>query len=78
LASVLAYLRPDRIVRPHYIGDGLVGCPMQGVDVDVETCLRCVRLREVVAETARPYIVCDGVAPEPPVSVLEVVPPTGA
>lgn len=74
---MLEYVRPTRVVRRHYIGNGLVGCPIQGADVDVEECLRCLRLREVVRER-RPYVVCEGVPREMPRPILELVPPHGS
>ncbi len=57
----------------HYVGDGMVGCPIRDRDLDVETCMRCPRLREFVSDP-QPFVVCDGVTRESPLTLLGATP----
>jgi hypothetical protein len=47
----------DHGVRAFVDGER-VGCPLRGVDVDVEECLGCDKLLRLVDDD-RPYLVCD-------------------
>jgi hypothetical protein len=72
---VMPFLATRASGRRHYVADGFVGCPRQGLDADVESCLRCRALESVAADRA--YIVCEGVAPPPADVPLEVSLPAG-
>ena len=36
-----------------------VGCPLRGVDVEIDECLTCGKLRNIV-EDDLPYVICGG------------------
>lgn len=41
-----------------------VGCPLRGVDVDIEECMACTKLLRVVDDDP-PYVVCTGFQTDP-------------
>jgi hypothetical protein len=41
-----------------------VGCPLRGVDVDIEECVGCGKLLRVVDDDP-PYVVCGGFRTDP-------------
>lgn len=47
--------RDDR----RFIDDSRVACPLRGVDVQIEECLACSKLRNVVNDDL-PYVICAG------------------
>lgn len=46
----------------HIIDDGRVGCPVSGVDIDLDACFGCARLEQIVDVAGEPwsYVVCQG------------------
>jgi hypothetical protein len=45
-----------------YIAGGHVYCRVAHEDRDVEQCMRCLRLKEIVDRVSPPYVVCEGKA----------------
>jgi hypothetical protein len=51
--------------EPRAMVDGArVGCPLRGVDVDIEVCMGCTKLLRVVDDDP-PYVVCGGFREDP-------------
>lgn len=55
-------MRPVGMTSRHYAEHGLVSCPVRGMDVKVESCLRCRALRAMTDDRA--CVICDGQAPD--------------
>ena len=44
---------------PRFIDGTRVACPLRGVDVQIEECFACGKLRNIVSDDL-PYVICAG------------------
>ncbi len=45
--------------QPRLIDGTRVSCPLRGIDVQIEECLACGKLRNIVGDDL-PYVICAG------------------
>jgi hypothetical protein len=47
-----------------FVDGARVGCPLRGIDVDIEECMACAKLLRVVDDDP-PYVACTGWRSDP-------------